>query len=107
MGLQSSYVREMARKNKITISKHAFEKIEERGIWLDDVFKAIEQGEQIEIQNFGPRKDIRVVFQEATDDEPSFYVIVATSYPTVDIVSVCRFKEECWEYLGKTKKRRK
>ncbi len=106
MTIQSSYVRAMAKEGRINVTNHAYDKLGEREVFLDDVYNAIDKGEVIQIQNHGPDKDIRVVFQEATDKVPEFYVIVATSYPIVDIVSVCLFKDECWEWLGKTMARR-
>lgn len=107
MSIQSSYVRAMAQAQRIEISNHALDRIGEREVWLDDIYKAIEQGEEIEVQDFGHDKDVKVLFQEATDRLPEFYVIVATSYPVVEIVSVCLFEDECWEWLGKTMKRGK
>lgn len=106
MPIQSSYVRAMAAKNRIKFSNHALERMGERKIWLDDVFKAIEHGEVIEIQDRGPGFDIRVLLQEAVGGTPRFYV-VATSYPVVEVVSVIEFEEEVWEWRGKIMARRR
>ena len=104
MSIQSSYIREMARVGRINFSNHAFDRIGERSIWIEDVYKAIYEGEEIEIQYIGSNYDIRVLFHQETNDIPEFYVIVATSYPAVEVISVCRFKDECWEWLGKIMK---
>ncbi len=103
----SSYVREMAKKGLIHFSDHALARMGERKVWIDDVLHAILEGEEIEVQDFGFESDIKVLFQEATDTIPRFYVIVATSYPEVEVVSVVEFKEEAWDWLGKIMARRR
>lgn len=107
MPIQSSYVRAMAKSDRIKISDHALDRMGQRKIWFDDVMKAILHGEVIEVQDIGPDRDIRVFFQEATDAIPRFYVIVATSYPVVEVISVVEFKEEAWDWLGYIMARRR
>lgn len=68
---------------------------------------AILHGEKLEVQDIGLENDVRVLFQEATDVTPCFYVIVATSYPVVDVISVIEFEEEAWDWLGKIMARRR
>lgn len=104
---QSSYIRKMAQKGLIHFSAHALERMGERKVWFDDVLHAIWEGEEIEVQDFGSESDIKVLFQEATDTIPRFYVIVATSYPEVEVVSVIEFAEEAWDWLGKIMVRRR
>jgi len=107
MPSQSSFVREMAKKGQIHFSDHALERMGERRVWINDALQAILEGEEIEVQDFGPESDVRVLFQEATENIPRFYVVVATSYPDVEVVSVCEFKEEAWDWLGKIMARRR
>lgn len=107
MLLQPSYIREMAKKGQINFTKHALVRMGERKIWIDDVREAILYGEVIEVQDKDPRCDIRVLFQEATDKVPRFYVVVAASFPTVDVISVAEFEEQVWEWLGKIMARRR
>lgn len=104
---QPSYIREMAKKGRINFTDHALARMGERKIWIDDVWRAILDGEVIEIQEIGPGYDVRVLFQEATDTVPRFYVVVAASFPVVDVISVVEFEEEIWEWLGKIMARRR
>lgn len=106
MPLQPSYIREMAKKGQLNFTEHALARMGERKIWVDDARKAILDGEIIETQDIGPGYDVRVLFQEATDTVPRFYV-VAASYPVVDVISVVEFSEEVWEWLGKIMARRR
>ena len=106
MPIQSSYVRAMAKKGRVNFTEHALYRMGERKIWIDDVLNAILNGQEIEVQDIGPKSDIRVLFQEAIDTIPRFYVVVATSYPVVDVISVAEFLEEAWEWLGKIMVRR-
>lgn len=102
------YVREMARKGRIHYSDHALlVRMSERKIWIDQILAAILNGEVLDVQNFGLGKDVTVIFQEATDKTPRFYVVVATSYPEVEVITVAEFKEEAWEWLGKIMARRR
>ena len=48
MPIQSSYVRAMAKSDRIKISDHALDRMGQRKIWFDDVMKAILHGEEIE-----------------------------------------------------------
>ncbi|MDO9535240.1 MAG: DUF4258 domain-containing protein [Bacillota bacterium] len=107
MTRQSSYVRKMAQKGQIHFSDHALERMGERKVLINDTVQAILEGEEIEVQDIGSESDVRVLFQEATDTIPRFYVVVATSYPEVEVVSVCEFKEEAWDWLGKIMARRR
>lgn len=100
------YLRQKVENNKLTFSKHARKRMGERKIKYNDVEKAIIEGEPIERQEFG--EDVKVLFQEATDNIPECYVVVATAYPTPVVVTVCRTKDEAWEcwngILRRTKK---
>jgi hypothetical protein len=107
MPIQASFVRGMAKKGCINFTDHALRRMGERKIWIDQALEAILHGEQLEIQDIGPENDIRVLFQEATSYIPRFYVVVAASYPVVDVISVCEFKEEAWDWLGKIMARRR
>jgi len=96
------HVRKMAARGKILFRQHALDRMGERKIWRDDVLKAIERGENIHIQKPPTEtgKNIRVFFQEATDENiPSFCVIVAIEHPYAQIITVYYFKEEKgWSY---------
>lgn len=102
------YVREMARKGRIHFSNHVIlHRMGQRKIWIDQILDAILHGEVLEVQILGPEKDVTVIFQEATDKMPRFYVVAATSYPEVEVVTVAEFKDEAWEWLGKIMARRR
>ncbi len=99
--VQAAYVRAMAKAGKVHYSDYALSQMGARKIWQDQVNKAIAEGEELEVQDLGPKKDVRVLFQQATKDVPEFYVVVATSYPVVEVVTVCRFREEVWDWTGR------
>lgn len=103
---QATYIRSMAKNGRIKFSGHALDRMGERKIWYSEVLKAILQGEEIENQP-GKNKgeDVKILFQEATEDTPAFFVVVACSSPEVEVVTVSFFKEEAWEFTGKIMRR--
>jgi hypothetical protein len=108
MNIQASYIRAMAKEGKLIFSEHAIERMGERKIWKSSIINAILEGEEIEIQDkFDNTQNIdgKVLFQETTDDTPKFYVVVAASFPVVEVITVCYFKAEVWEWTGKIMRR--
>jgi len=98
---QASYIRQKVTYGEYQFSQHAVEKMTERKIWIDDICQAITNGQVLEVQDFG-KMNVKVIFQEATCEIPSFAVVVAADYPVVQIVTVFRFKEEKgYEYIEK------
>ena len=51
MSFPITWVKALAKANRIHVSAHAFDRMGERMIPLDDVMQAIEYGEVIEIQD--------------------------------------------------------
>ncbi len=97
---QASYIRQKVVKNEIQISKHALDQMNERKIWLDDVYEAITNGQEIDFQDFKDGTDVKVIFQEATCEIPNFAVVVAAAYPDVMVVTAFKFKDENkFEYI--------
>jgi len=90
---QASYARQKAAKGEINFSQHAMDQMGDRKIWIDEVYTAIANGLEIELQTFED-KDVRVLFQESTEKIPRFAVVVAVDYPEVNVVTVFRFEDE-------------
>lgn len=99
---QTSYIRQKAAKQEIGVSPHALENMGLRKIWYHDALEAVVSGKEIEIQTF-EGKNVRVLFQESTNNTPRFCVIVAADHPEVQIVTVFNFVEGKFEYLEKQK----
>jgi hypothetical protein len=108
MTLSANYIRAKAKEGKLIFSQHAIERMGERKIWKSSIINAILEGEEIGLQgrlDNIQNKDVKVLFQEATDDTPEFYVVVAASFPVVEVITVCYFKDEVWEWTGKIMRR--
>lgn len=100
MSFPIALVKALAKANRIHVSAHAFDRMGERMIPLDEVMRAIEYGEVIEIQGGPWHFDVKVLFQKATPDKPQFYVVVAASYPEAEIVTVILPDDDEWELCG-------
>lgn len=98
------YIRTNAQQGRLDFSEHAQKRMNERCILIEDIINAICNGKVIEIQNF-EGEDLKILFQEATDKKPEFYVVVAaTDIPVV--ATVARVKSEVWAYINGVMKRR-
>ncbi len=86
------------------ISQHASQRMGERGIAEEDITKCALEGKLLETQDHD--RDIKVLVQGVDSEDNEFYIVVALSYPRPVIVTVCRFREEAWDDLGRLKKRR-
>src|SRR5690554_3515417 len=104
MSLPIAYIRAFAQKNKIHFSEHALQKMGERKIKRQIVLEAILNGVVIEQQDHG--RDVKIIFQESISDIPKCYVIVAAAPDIPVVVTVCRTKNEVWEYINGRLKRR-
>ncbi len=104
---QTSYIRQKAKKGEITISGHALENMGLRKIRLDETIEAVIHGKEVDIQQF-EGKMARVTFQESTEGDSRFAVVVAVDHPEVVVVTVFNFSEEKFEYIeGQKRWRRK
>ena len=103
---QTSYIRQKAKKGEIAISGHALENMGLRKIWQDVAIEAIIYGDEIEIQNF-KGKNIRVIFQEHSEEVPRFAVVVDVDHPEIVMVTVFNFKEDKFEYIESQKRWRR
>jgi len=91
----------MADKGRIRFSRHAIQRMTERGVTRTEVLDAIKNGEELDIQILEEEgKDVRVLFQENTKCKPNFYVVVGCCLPSVAVITVCETEGEVWEYLG-------
>ena len=104
---QTSYIRQKAEKGEVIVSPHAIENMGLRNIWLDEVLEAIVHGEVVDIQTL-EEGNVKVIFQQSTEDVPRFAVVVAADYPEVVIVTVYNFDKDKFEYIeGQKRWRRK
>jgi hypothetical protein len=79
----------------------------ERMISESEVYDALLNGKVLETQDRRLDKEVAVILQGPSQGEPEFYVVVVASYPTIRVVSVCRFKDDVWEDVGNLMKRRR
>ncbi len=103
---QTSYIRQKAEKGEFTVSPHAIENMGFRKVWLDEVLEAIVHGEVIDTQTF-KEENIKVIFQQSTEEVPRFAVVVAADYPEVVIVTVFNFEKDKFEYIESQKRWRR
>ncbi|CEI72515.1 DUF4258 domain-containing protein [Romboutsia hominis] len=104
--LAEKIIRKNFEEGNYEITTHAFERMNERMIDIDDVERCVVQGETIEFQKDIDTKDIKVLFQEDTEDIPEFYVVVKASYDMPSIVTVCRTDSEVWECIDNVLRRK-
>ncbi len=103
--LPEQFIRNHAKNGAINFSGHALQRMSQRKIWQNQVYKCIEKGEYVETQYHG--KDVKVIFQEATSGKTSYYVVVAACLPNPEVVTVCLPEDEIWEDLEGLMKRRR
>lgn len=101
-----AFIRSAARSERFRISYHALQRMNERGISYAQVRDAMLAGDVVEVQRHPPPDDVKVLLQEDCDGIPRLYVVVAACDPP-EVVTVCEFLEEVWEYLGSMRRRRK
>lgn len=103
--MPEQWIRGCVQKGLLDYSKHAKDRMEERKIEDEKVVECILYGKIIELQ---PQfKDVHVLFQEATENKPEIYVVVAAAYPYPLVITVCRTIDEVWDYYNGYLKRRK
>lgn len=103
--LPQKWIRGCVQKGWLDYSHHAKCRMLERQIEDKKIIECILNGKEIELQQ--EFEDVHVLFQEATEKTPEMYVIVAAAYPYPLVVTVCRTKEEVWEYCNGCLKRRR
>lgn len=97
-------LRSTAQERRFLISKHAFQRMGERGIDEEDVEKCALLGKVIESQDHGD--DIKLLLQSMDFEGQDFYMIVALRHPEPSIiVTVCRFLKDVWGDQGSFRKR--
>ncbi|MGE5586717.1 MAG: DUF4258 domain-containing protein [Clostridia bacterium] len=104
MNLQEAYLRSAARQRSYVISRHAFQRMGERGITEEDIEKCVLKGQILEKQDHGG--DVKLLVHGIDGEGEVFYVVVALACPCPVIVTVCRFRQDAWEDLGSRTKRR-
>lgn len=103
--ISEKWIRTCVREGLVDYSGHAKCRMLQRQIDDEKILNCILYGKVIEIQK--QFEDIHVLFQEATNECPEIYVVVAASYPYPVIVTVCRTMDEVWEFCNGILKRRK
>ena len=98
-------IRQKVKDGYYVVSMHASERMAERKIPEEKVIECITEGENIELQIGKEANDFKVLFQEANNEKPEVYTVVADRDKPV-IVTVCRTKDEVWEYVDDVLKRR-
>ena len=98
-------IRQKVKDGYYAVSMHAINRMAERKISIEKVIECIKKGENIEVQIGKDSNDLKVLFQEASEDKPDVYTVVADREKPV-IVTVCRTKDEVWEQVDNVLKRR-
>lgn len=100
---EKDYITESTKRQSLYYSKHAIERMCQRGIEVEDVESSAALGNPIEKQYHG--KDIKFLFQEPMSQNPQYYSVVALAVPPL-VISVCHFKEDVWEMVDGIMKRK-
>lgn len=98
-------IRNKVAEGYYVVSSHAFDRMAERKIPEEKVIECITKGKNIEVQIGKESSDLKVLFQEGNKERPEVYTVVADRDKPV-IVTVCRTKDEVWDYVGDVLKRR-
>ncbi|KXS40969.1 MAG: hypothetical protein AWU54_1790 [Candidatus Frackibacter sp. T328-2] len=100
MKITVKFIRKWLNKGNIVYTDHAQERMKERKIKSSKVVEAILNGKPIEKQDHD--RDMKIIFQEATNDIPECYVVVAadTSTSHAVVVTVCKTKKEVWDFIN-------
>ncbi|MGO1370890.1 MAG: DUF4258 domain-containing protein [Senegalia sp. (in: firmicutes)] len=93
---EKDYIIESTKRQSLYYSKHAIERMCQRGIEVEDVEGSTALGDPIEKQYHG--KDIKFLFQQPKSENPRYYAVVALAIPPL-VISVCHFKEDVWEMV--------
>ncbi len=98
-------IRKLAAQGNLHITMHAYERMDERQILLDEVVDAICHGTEIEVQPpEAENPDIRVLFQEV--DGHNFYVVTLCRNMKCWVLSVCITEDEAWDVVKGILRRR-
>lgn len=104
--LAEKIIRKNVEEGNYEITDHAFQRMNERKMDIEDVETCIVKGQTIEFQQDIGTQDIKVLFQEYTDDNPGFYAVVKYSYDMPLIITVCRRDNEVWDCIDNILRRR-
>ena len=74
-----------------TISQHAFQRMGERGITIDDIRRCASEGDFLRAQDHGG--DLKVVLRGHDENRQPFLMVAALCWPTPTIVTVMREDE--------------
>ncbi|MFZ3132244.1 MAG: DUF4258 domain-containing protein [Desulfosporosinus sp.] len=88
-------IRSCALRQQLNFSDHALDRMGERQITIDQVYDCAMYGLVIETQDHG--EDIKVIFQEPTNEASGFYVVIADSSPFSEVITVCLTRDEAWD----------
>lgn len=103
--LAEKIIRKKVSEGEYNFTLHAMDRMSERKIDIEKVLDCILRGKTIEFQSDKKTNDIKVLFQEVTDERPDIYVVVA-AMETPLIITVCRTKKEVWECVENVLQRR-
>lgn len=92
-------------QRKYLLSRHASQRMDQRGVLIQHVLQAIKDGKVLERQTH--QGDVKLLLEGQDDEGTPFYVVVALSVPLPIIVTVCRFHDEVWEDVGSGRRRRR
>jgi len=92
-------IREAVKKVYLDFTGHAKKQLYERKIKVELVKKAVLEGKVIDRQE-DKGEDVRILFQEASEEKPRFCVVVTSTIPP-RVVTAFWFDEECWKYDSK------
>lgn len=89
-------IREAVKKVYLDFTGHAKKQLYERKIRVELAKKAVLEGKVLERQE-DEDEDVKILFQEASEDRPQFCVVVTSTIPP-RVVTAFKFDEERWEY---------
>lgn len=98
-------IRKNVKLGNYRVSNHAHMRMGERKISTEKVEECIINGKSIEYQVDKKIDGFKVLFQEEKKHKPEIYTVVADREVPI-IVTVCRTKEEIWEYVNDVLKRK-
>lgn len=103
--LTEKMMRKKVREGHFDFTGHAMERMAEREIEIGRVLECILSGKVIEFQQDKKTHDLKVLFQENSKHKAEIYVVVAAQ-KTPLIITVCRTKDEVWDWIDNVLRRR-
>ena len=85
-------LRKSVQDSSYTVSQHAFRRMGERGITIDDIRRCALEGDFLRTQDHG--EDVKVVLRGRDENQEPFLMVAALCWPSPTIITVMHEGED-------------